>query len=111
MKAVGDPWETIEYEVKMFYASYKKFFARSAYSRLPYVLKNALEESAVLHTRILCDIFLNPRKQKDDIILKDLLLGWPHNARYRKMKVPPIELKQAVQLQRQPCGRGWRHLA
>ena len=75
MKAVGDPWETVGYEVKMFYASYKKFFARSVYRRLPYVLKNALEESAVLHTRILCDVFLNSRKQKHDIILKRFIIG------------------------------------
>jgi hypothetical protein len=32
------------------------------------------------------------------------------NGRYQIIDLP-IELKQAVQLQRQPCGRGWRHLA
>jgi hypothetical protein len=37
----------------MFYAAYQKLFTRATYRRLPYVLKNALEEITVLHTRIL----------------------------------------------------------
>ena len=79
MKAVGDPWETIEYEVKMFYATYKKFFSQRAHDSLPYELKNALEESAVLHTRILCDVFLSRGRYNDDINLEHLLRGWPND--------------------------------
>ena len=62
MKTAGDQWKMIEYEGKMFYGTYKKLFTRSGYDLLPYVLKNALEESAVLHTRILCDVFLDDAK-------------------------------------------------
>jgi hypothetical protein len=96
MITVGeDQWQMIEYEIKMFYATYKKLFTLSAYDRLPYVLKNALEESAVLHTRILCDVFLNRRSRRweDDILLGDLLPGWPNRAEYGKMKSMQDKLK------------------
>jgi hypothetical protein len=86
---------------------YKKFFARSAYGRLPYVLKNTLEESAVLHTRILCDVFLNPRKQKDDIILRDLLSGWPNNAKCRNMKAMHDKLKAEYGESNDPASACW----
>ena len=86
MKVAGDKWQMIEYEIKMFYATYKKFSTRAPYDRLPYVLKNALEESTVLHTRILCEVFLSRSKRRDDIRLGDFLPDWPNDPRYGKMK-------------------------
>ena len=77
----GDPWGVLEYEVKMFDATYKIFFTRSTFTVLPTALKNAAEESAVLHTRNLCEIFLGPHKE-DDIRLAYLLRGWPQHPRY-----------------------------
>ena len=82
MKAVGNQWEMFKYEVKMFYVSYNHFFTRSKYFRLPYILRNALEESAVLHTRILYEILLSRKMDNDDIILENLLPGWPRDPRY-----------------------------
>ncbi len=93
MKTSGDQWKMIEYEVKMFYATYQKLFTRSSYSALPHVLKNALEESAVLHTRILCDVFLDHAKRSDDIALSHLLSGWPNDARCRDMRAMHDKLK------------------
>ena len=86
MKAVNNQWEMFKYEVKMFYVSYNHFFTRSKYFRLPYMLRNALEESAILHTRVLCDILLSRKMDVDDIILEDLLPCWPRDLRYAAIK-------------------------
>jgi hypothetical protein len=97
----------IKYEIKMFYATYKTFFTRSTYGRLPYVLKNALEESAVLHTRILCDIFLSRSKQTDDITLGRLLSGWPNDTRYGKMKAMHDKLQVRYGKANDPASPCW----
>jgi hypothetical protein len=70
MQATGDPWQMMKYEVKMFTAAYKIFFTRLTFTRLPCALKNAIEESAVLHTRNLCEVILSLSKSKNDIQLK-----------------------------------------
>ena len=56
MKAIGDQWQMIEYEIKMFYATYKKFFTRSTYGRLPMCSKmhwkkalSNIQESCVMY--------------------------------------------------------------
>jgi hypothetical protein len=81
----SDPWEMLEYEVKMFDATYKIFFTQLTFTALPTELKNAVEESAVLHTRQLCEIFLSFSKKHDDIRFADLLPGWPRHPRYTKI--------------------------
>ena len=93
MKDVGDQWQIIEYEIKMFYGTHKKLFTKSTYVSLPYVLKNALEESAVLHTRILCEVFLGLSGKPDDVTLGNLLPGWPSDDRYDSMKEIQGKLK------------------
>jgi hypothetical protein len=87
MQAVSDPWEIIEYEVKMFEATYKTYFRARGFKKLSYAFKNAVEEAAVLHTRILCQVFLCRQGEEDDITLAHILPGWPSDARYDKIKV------------------------
>jgi hypothetical protein len=87
MQGASDPWGVIGYEVKMFNATCKRLFNPSALGRLPYELKNAVEESAVLHTRILCEVFLcRPPHWPDDILLCRLFSDWSVKARYKKIK-------------------------
>ena len=72
----SDPWGIIEYEVKMFAAMYKVLCNPPAFARLPYALKNAVEESAVLHARILCEIFLSrAQHEPDNLPLSKLFLA------------------------------------
>lgn len=107
MKAVADKWQMMEYEVKMFYATSNHFFTGSKYFRLPFVLRNALEESAVLHTRILCDILLSRKMDKDDIILEDLLTGWPCDPRYATIKPIRGKLETLYGNRKNPASPCW----
>jgi hypothetical protein len=86
----ADPWIVIEYEVKMFRAALDILlrhtfpFPAGSVGR---VLNNAVVESAVLHTRNLCEVFLpggNP--QPDDITLTGLFADWGTNPRYDRAK-------------------------
>jgi len=65
-RAARHSWVVIAYEVRMFNATYEIVLNPAALDRLPKVLANAVEESAVLHTRILCDIFLSKAVAFDD---------------------------------------------
>jgi hypothetical protein len=68
-----DPWKIIAYEVRMFKATYEIMLNPAAFARLQKkVLENAVEESAILHTRILCEIFLYSGTEPDDIALSKL---------------------------------------
>lgn len=63
MRAPNDepnPWPAFEYEVWMFFRT-RALLAEHAYNEHPEsrVLDNALEESALIHTRILVDALLN----------------------------------------------------
>ena len=93
VQTTGGPWGVLEYEVKMFDATYKIFFTRSTFTVLPTALQNAVEESAVLHTRNLCEIFLGPH-EKDDIRLADLLQGWPHHPRHTNITAMNKKLRR-----------------
>ena len=57
--AATDPWKIVAYEVRMFRATYEIMLNPVAIATLSNVFANAVEESAVLHTRILCDVFLS----------------------------------------------------
>jgi hypothetical protein len=78
-------FEVIGYEVKMFYATYDITLS-PALDQPPLVLANAVEESAVLHTRILCDVFLDRGHAKDNIELSQLFQHWDADNRYDKLK-------------------------
>jgi hypothetical protein len=93
VQTTGDPWGVLEYEVKMFDATYKIFFTRSTFTELSPALKNAVEEVAVLHTRNLCEIFPGPHK-KDDIRLAHLLQGWPRHPRHTKITAKNKKLRK-----------------
>jgi hypothetical protein len=69
-------WETIEYEVKMFHAAYECLI-NPVFTQVPRAWANAIEEDAVLHARILCEIFLDLGTEDNNIKLSELLSpGW-----------------------------------
>jgi hypothetical protein len=85
--AASGPWEIIAYEVRMFHATYEIVLSSAALAQLPRVLANAVEESAVLHTRILCEIFLPKAKSRcDDIQLSRLFPDWDKDTKYDRIK-------------------------
>jgi len=99
--AASDPWKIIAYEVRMLRATYEIVLNPAAVAQLEQlqketkVLTNAVEESAVLHTRSLCDVFLPYRGiEPDDILLSRLFSDWHTDARYRKIKAMINELRK-----------------
>src|SRR5262245_44514048 len=107
MQCATDPWEVIGYEVKMFNATYGRLLNSPGFARLPYVLKNAIEESAVLHTRILCDVFLCRTNKRDDIQLSKLFVGWPTDTRYYALKALITKLDQQYGTRSKPGSPCW----
>jgi hypothetical protein len=93
--ASSDPsWEVIAYEVRMFRASYEIVLDPAALAQLQKkVFINAIEESAVLHTRILCEVFLDRGSEPDDIALSRLFSDWYTDYRYRGIKRMLRELR------------------
>jgi hypothetical protein len=80
MRAANDapnPWPALEYEVWMFFRT-RALLVERAYSEHPEspVLDNALEESALIHTRILVDALLNRSSEVEDVTLDDLIPDW-----------------------------------
>lgn len=69
-----DPWVVFEYEVEMFFAAryVLRYGVTDNEANWPWI-RNALSESAVLHTRILIDILLSRKQGVDDILLCALL--------------------------------------
>jgi hypothetical protein len=77
-------WETIEYEVKMFHAAYE-LLINPAVTQVPRAWANAIEEAAVLHARILCEVLLDLGTEDNNIKLSELLSpGW--SAEVEKIK-------------------------
>jgi hypothetical protein len=75
MKAApeNDPWGVFDYEVDMLRGTME--ICTHCAHVFSWVIQNAIFESLLLHTRILCDILLSRRKcsKGDDIILEMLL--------------------------------------
>jgi len=90
--AATDPWDIVAYEVRMFRATYAIMLDPVAIKALSKVFANAVEESAVLHTRILCDVFLSNSGGRDDIQLTKLFSNWRHG-RYDKLRQRIAELR------------------
>jgi hypothetical protein len=86
----ADPWDIVAYEVKMFYATYEIVLSLAALDQLSRVLANAVEESAVLHTRNLCDVFFdNEAKRKakaTNIYLSELFSDWGTDTKYDRVQ-------------------------
>jgi hypothetical protein len=73
----NDPWVVFNYEVDMFHNLCQLLATGdSQYQELPYYIKNAIVESAVLHTRIMVDILLSRGTKPDDINLSALAPGF-----------------------------------
>jgi hypothetical protein len=73
---INDPWSVVYYEVLMYWGTRNVIHQ---VLRLPdeAVIRNAVVESMVLHTRILIDILLSKGTEKsDDIRLKAILPNW-----------------------------------
>lgn len=73
-------WEIFTYEIDMFaklsdYLSPDTEYSASFTAFRP-VIKNAVIESCVLHTRNVCDILLSTGRDREDIRLDDLLPGF-----------------------------------
>jgi hypothetical protein len=97
-KEVAD-WNVVAYEVRMFRATYEVVLNDDEFDKLSRMLRNAVEESAVLHTRILCDIFLSNSGEPDDIILSKLMPGWHrrNNPEYDMLKTLVSNLRNQYQ--------------
>lgn len=68
------PWIVFDYEGNQLEAMCKlQQTGNATYKELDGGLKNAVVESALLHTRILVDILLSRGSDSDDIRLKDIL--------------------------------------
>ena len=76
--AATNPWEIVAYEARMLF-DLCRAINDEAFDRFPKIIKNALVESACLHTRILVDILLSKDSGKgDDIRLNQLLPAFSH---------------------------------
>ena len=73
----NDPWVVFDYEVDMFRNLYQLLATGNPqYQGLSHYIKNAIVESAVLHTRILVGILLSRGPEPDDINLSNLAPGF-----------------------------------
>ena len=70
-----DPWRVFDYEVDMFEKTLG-LCRCDALKSFDHPIPNAVLESLLLHTRILCDILLSRGRDPDDIKLKGLLPGF-----------------------------------
>ena len=87
----------LAYEVKMYFAM-RATFGDNATAKQHTWIRNAIAESAVLHARILCDLFCSEAKKasklyKDDIGFSDLLDNWDTDERYKNLKRHIAEMK------------------
>jgi hypothetical protein len=78
----SDPWLIVSYEVRMLAATCEIVLDGNALGQHRKVIANALEESAVLHTRILCEVFLSRGLEPDDIALGNLFPDYRSDAKY-----------------------------
>lgn len=74
-KSTNDPWSVIHYEVLMYWGTRK---AIDIVMKMPEgdVIRNAVTDSLVLHTRSLIEFLLSKGKYPDDILLIKLLPNW-----------------------------------
>ena len=68
-----DPWEIVGYEAGQLRGALETLSTQQ-HLLVTQVLRNAVVESSVIHTRILCDILLSRTSAKDDIRLTDLFV-------------------------------------
>lgn len=87
------PWFIIAYEVWMYFGARSKMTGSTIDDD---VLKNAIVESAIVHARILCDIFLSKKTQwGGGISLKELLRDDWKSDRLKDLTSKVRDLRQA----------------
>ena len=70
-------WGALAYEIKMYFAMRATHGSLSTSLLLSGFIGNAIGESAILHARILCDLFSSESKRwEDDIGFSDLFDDW-----------------------------------
>jgi hypothetical protein len=79
-------WKVVGYERDMFFSTLALLKNRSPVVEGNQVLKNAVIESAIIHARNLCCIFLSvPSRTDDDILLRQLTIRWKRDAGREKL--------------------------
>ena len=104
--STGDVWTVVAYEVRMLSATSEIVLDAKKLAALPKVIANALEESSVLHTRILCEVFLSRGKEADDITLCALFPELNKDAKYGKLHRLVEQLRRkygSALVQATPC--------
>jgi hypothetical protein len=72
--ASNDPWVVFDYEADMFFAMCDLLSnSNQTFAAFPHQVRNAVVESALLHTRQLADILLSRGSRTDDINLNSLI--------------------------------------
>lgn len=92
------PLESLEYEAGMFLGALETLRAEPDLLRSRLV-KDAMTESAVFHTRRLCEIFLDDDPRTHDVRLITLFPDYPNDPKYRRLEL-------AVKSLRDICGEG-----
>jgi hypothetical protein len=79
-------WKLVGYEREMFFSTLALLKNRNPVVEENQVLKNAVIESAIIHARNLCCIFLSvPSHIGDDILLCELTIRWKRDAGREKL--------------------------
>ena len=96
-------WQAFEYEVLMFHETRARLRKPSSDGSSDDILRNALVESSLLHTRVLVDALLGRQDKPDDVTLNRLL---PASASSSDLQVSLCRLTQAYgtsDQQGKPC--------
>ena len=102
-------WGAFAYEVKMYTAMLVTYNSPATLPLFSVYFRNAIAESAVLHARILCDLFSSEGKSnghKDDIGFSDLFDDWETDKRYGNLKSHIAEMNSAYgthKTENSPC--------
>jgi hypothetical protein len=79
-------WKAVDYEREMFFSTLAILKNRNPVVEGNEILKNAVVESAIIHVRNLCCIFLSvPTREGDGILLRELTIGWKRDAARDKL--------------------------
>ena len=105
---LSGPWLVLAYEIRMFRYMRIAFNFPATLIVFGGPVRNAIAESAVLHARILCDLFSSESKRhEDDIGFSDLFDDWETaGERYRNLKSHIAEMKSAYgthKTENSPC--------
>jgi len=84
--ANAQKWKVVGYERDMFFATLAMLKNRTPVVDENQVLRNAVIESAIIHARNLCCIFLSvPSRERGEILLRDLTSTWEQDPERAKL--------------------------